>query len=322
MQHEPFDEDLIGYLLGALDEESKEQVNGLLRANAETRRRLETVRLVLAPLAADREACPPPQGLAARTIARVAEHCCLKAAPRPILRAEPPRSWWRRADMVVAASLLLMALGIGLPALFSLHDRSRGPAIVECQNNMRVFNDALQVYHDHHGRYPSVVEERPRDAAGMVAPILVSSGVMPDPASVRCPGNGPGFPCPITLEQARSSSLADFVLQAGNLLPSYAYSLGHRDDEGNYFGPAVPEGQQDTDFPLFADAPPAAGGLGNSDNHGGTGQNVLFADGHVRFVTIRTIGFNQDDIYTNKANQVAAGLDPLDIVLGPSAAKP
>ena len=108
----------------------------------------------------------------------------------------------------------------------------------------------------------------------------------------------------------------------GNLNPSYAYSLGHKDEDGNYYGPTVPEGFQACDFPLLADGPPADGGLGNSNNHGGKGQNVLFADGNVRFVNLRTIGFQNDDIYRNKANQVAAGLDPCDPVLGSSATKP
>jgi prepilin-type processing-associated H-X9-DG protein len=322
MDHEQYDEDLIGYLLGAMDDDAKAQLDAHLQANPDTRRHLDALRQALLPLSADKEASLPPPGLAARTIARIAEHCCQASLPRPIIRAEPPRSWWRRADLVVAASLLLMALGIGLPALLRLHEGSRGPAIVECQNNLRVFSEALHVYHDRHGRYPSVVEERPRDAAGMVAPILVSAGVLREPASVRCPGNGPGFPCPMTLEQLHSLSVDEFTRQSGNLIPSYAYSLGHRDEEGNYFGPVAADGQQDTDFPLLADAPPMAGGPGNSDNHGGAGQNVLFADGHVSFMTLRNIGFNKDDIYTNKANKVAAGLDPLDIVLGPSAAKP
>jgi prepilin-type processing-associated H-X9-DG protein len=322
MNHEQYDEELIGYLLGALDEDAKAQVDAHVRANPGARRRLESLRLALIPLSADKEVSPPPHGLAARTIARVAEHCCLATPPRPVIRAEPPRSWWRRADLVVAASLLLMALGIGLPALLRLHESSGWPARVECKNNLRIFSEALHAYHNQHGRYPSVVEERPRDAAGMVAPILVSAGVLREPASVRCPGNGPGFPCPLTLEQLHALSLDEFTRQSGNLIPSYAYSLGHRDDDGNFFGPVVPEGQQEADFPLLADAPPMAGGPGNSVNHGGAGQNVLFADGHVTFMTVRNIGFNKDDIYTNNANKVAAGLDPFDIVLGSSASKP
>jgi prepilin-type processing-associated H-X9-DG protein/prepilin-type N-terminal cleavage/methylation domain-containing protein len=52
------------------------------------------------------------------------------------------------------------------------------------------------------------------------------------------------------------------------------------------------------------------------------GVHVLFADGHVRFANVTTLGFRGDDIYRNKAGLIAAGLDCLDTVLGPSAAKP
>ena len=194
--------------------------------------------------------------------------------------------------------------------------------MVECQNNLRVFNNGLQAYYDQHGRFPSVVAERPRDAAGMVVPIMMKSGVLEEVPSVRCAGNGPRFQCPLTLDEARAMAPEEFFRQAPNLVPSYAYSLGHKDANGNYYGPSIPEGQQKSDVPLMADGPPADGGMGNSTNHGGTGQNILFADGHVRFITVRNIGVGNDDIYLNKANDVAAGLDPCDTVLGASAARP
>jgi prepilin-type processing-associated H-X9-DG protein len=323
MNHELLDENLIGYLLEALDDRTRDKVDALLQADPATRRRLEQLRRSIEPLAADKDEAAPPDGLAVCTLARVAEFCCrdLPRAPVAASRPVPLRSWWRRADVLVAASLLLMALGLGLPALFRLRHPLTGSGMVECQNNLRVFNTALQAYHDQHRKFPSVVVERPRDAAGMIVPILASAG-FPELASVRCPGSGLAAPRPMTLDQARALSPEEFFRQAGNLVPSYAYSLGHRDEDGNYQGPTLPEGLQTSDFPLMADGPPPHGGPGNSLNHAGAGQYVLFADGHVRFVTLRTVGFQKDDIYLNKANKVAAGLDPFDTVLGNGAAKP
>jgi prepilin-type N-terminal cleavage/methylation domain-containing protein/prepilin-type processing-associated H-X9-DG protein len=52
------------------------------------------------------------------------------------------------------------------------------------------------------------------------------------------------------------------------------------------------------------DDPTAAVGtaVSNSKNHGGTGQNVLFADFHVEFATRNDVGHGKDNIYTTKSN--------------------
>lgn len=49
-----------------------------------------------------------------------------------------------------------------------------------------------------------------------------------------------------------------------------------------------------------ADDPRAAAGtaVGNSKNHGGAGQNVAYADGHVEFCHRHDVGFAHDNIYT------------------------
>lgn len=324
MKNDALDNNLLGYLLNALDDDTSAHVGALVQADPNVQARLEQLRQIIEPLSADKAEETPPPGLAVRTLARVAEYCCLDLphAPAATLRTAPTTSWWRRADVLVAASLLITAVGLGIPALFRLRDTRTGAGMIECENNLRVFNVALQTFHDQHHKFPSVVVERPRDAAGMVVPILANAGVLPALASVRCPGSGPGVPCPLTLDEARALPPDEFFRRASFLVPSYAYSLGHRDEDGNYHGPTLPEGQQASDFPLMADGPPADGGPGNSGNHGGAGQYVLFADGHVRFVNIRNVGFQKDDIYLNNAFKVAAGLGPFDTVLGHSGARP
>src|SRR5262249_988438 len=153
--------------------------------------------------------------------------------------------------------------GLGLPALLRLR---AGQAKIDCENNLRVFNTALQNYFDLNGKFPSVVAEKPRHAAGMVVPILSKAGVLPESSNVRCPGRGPVVSCPLTLEQAYALSPEEFFRQAESLIPSYAYSLGYRDDQGRFFGPTVPEGELKSAFPLMADEPPLDGGLSNSNN--------------------------------------------------------
>ncbi len=52
----------------------------------------------------------------------------------------------------------------------------------------------------------------------------------------------------------------------------------------------------------------------NSPNHGGDGQNVLFADGHVEFVRTPVVGIDHDNIYTVAVD----GSDPSCVTAGES----
>ena len=107
------------------------------------------------------------------------------------------------------------------------------------------------------------------------------------------------------------------------LASCYAYSLGYRDEAGQLHG--LKRAGNDR-VPLLADRPfvaqndPDNPSRQNSPNHGGDGQNVLFVGGNVQFLRDHTI--NSDDIYTNRRNQVKAGLDEWDSVLGASDDRP
>ena len=81
-------------------------------------------------------------------------------------------------------------------------------------------------------------------------------------------------------------SETDFEKYSPTLSMCYAYSLGYHDEDG-YHGPGDAPQTAMSQLPLISDRPPAEGILKNSINHGGGGQNVLFSDGHVRFLTTR-----------------------------------
>jgi prepilin-type processing-associated H-X9-DG protein len=179
---------------------------------------------------------------------------------------------------------------------------------------------ALQKYREQHGQFPDVSKATPYNVAGVVVPILNENGTMPASVSIRCPGMGSPVSCQLTLTSLKAMSDADFERYSPSLSMCYAYSLGHRDEEGVYHGPAGTRQTSWSQTPIMADRPPAEGILHNSINHGGGGQNVLFADGHVIYMAERVLG--RDDIFINRDGRVSAGLDARDIVLGYSSARP
>ena len=297
-----------------------------LRNIPEARRKLALLKQALEPLAEDGDAPAPPVRLVERTLARIAEDVCsgvgvarpdeLPHAP-PVSRTTVPigRSWWRRADLVVAACVLATVVGVGLIVLQQMRGPTSGAMIVQCKNNLREFYVALQKYREQNGAFPDVAKESPHDVAGMVVPILSDAGTLSSVASIRCPGIGTPLGCQTTLAGLRAMSDVDFDQRSPCLSMCYAYSLGYRDPAGALHGPGDSPQQSYSQTPIMADRPPAEGVLGNSINHGGEGQNVLFADGHVRFLPARTLGAD-NDIFLNRAGIVAAGLDAADIVLG------
>lgn len=314
------DENLVGYLLNSLDEPSHQQVEAYLAGNAAGRDKVQKLHRALEPLEADREQAKPPADLVYRTLARVAEVCSqgLPRAPVTIQAGGNARPLWRRVDVVAAAAILLLALGVGIPALFRLRDQSGN---LECQDNLRIFYTGLKKYHDQHKQFPDVDAHRPHhNVAGMVVPMLIHAKVLAPDVSIRCPGNGPGKPCPLTLDQIKAMGPEEFKKHAASLASCYAYSLGYRDDLG-YHAPVMNAGMASR-LPLMSDRPPYDDDtLDNSPNHGKNGQNVLFQDGHVEFMTKRSLPFD-DDIFKNRQGKRAAGDAEDDVVLGNSAIRP
>jgi prepilin-type processing-associated H-X9-DG protein len=230
---------------------------------------------------------------------------------------------WRRADFLVAATLVLTALGLVLTWAVRLNRPDGDAAVVDCKDNLRKFHTALVAYsQNHHRHFPNVATaaKAPRNVAGLVVPILQDAGTLPPDISVRCPANGPAKPLALTLHDLTAMPPDRFNQHVHSLASCYAYTLGYRNQQGIAgLNADMPSGSV---VPLMADCPSKNPVAGNSPNHGGKGQNVLYVDGHVKFCTGRNVGVEGDDIFVNKAKKVAAGLDPADSVLGSSGATP
>lgn len=325
------DENLVGYLLKALDSETQREVEAYVRTQPEAARKLELLRKALHPLATDAEIIQPPPGLRIRTLARIAEYRC-RDFPRapvapPIHSRSPAPSWWRRSDVLVAAALLLVVLPLIPPGL-NRWRQQRG--IVDCQNNLRTIYAALWNYCDRHGgALPRVEDHPPRHVAGIVFPILRDENLLSSEVSAGCPAMGRYPPLPISVGELQRQVDAGqdelFMECAAQLLGCYAYTLGYRDSQHQLRGLRFERNAANDHLPIMADRPPfkqtnyrAVPASKNSLNHGGAGQNVLFLGGQVNFYKERTAGVNGRDIYLNEDKRPEAGLNRWDSVLGGS----
>jgi hypothetical protein len=316
------DENLVGYLLKSLESDEQHAVEAHLEAHPESRAKLELLERALAPLTADAEDPEPPPGLTLGALARVAEYKCRPVAPA----APPPRSQvaatsWprvRRADALAAAALLVIVGGLTLPVLgWARQARERAA----CENNLRAVWASLSEFSDRtpERAFPKIEADGPRSVAGAFVPILHDTVNLDDTVVVACPAR-PVRAEPVSvslgdLVAAYDHNDQEFTRLARDVAGGYAYTLGYRNGP-NLFGLTA---NDPGTLPIVADVPD---GNGNSLNHGGSGQNVLYIGGNVRFCTLRTVGEANDDIYVNKQNFLRAGEGRSDSVLGPGDARP
>jgi prepilin-type processing-associated H-X9-DG protein len=315
--------DLVGYLWNCLAEDEQRRVAEQLATDPKLRDELAAVRERLAPLEWDRDPEPAPAGLAVDALARVAEHVCrdrqLPKAPPVTRSAGSERPWRRRIDVAVAVSVALTSIAILLPTILAWHERYLR---VECQDNLRSMWTGLKEFQTVRRKLPDPGSV-PRPVAGMVAPMLRDAGYLPRDAHLVCPATKERDSVGLTIDEIENLPPEQFANVAPRLMPGYAYALGYRDADGTLH--PVDDMLREISaeqLPIIADAPAVVPAVGNSPNHVGNGQNLLFLDGHAGFHTTRTMGDDNDDIYLNRRNRTEAGVDAFDRVLGSSATRP
>ncbi len=317
-RNDPMRDQLLGYLLDALDTGEHEQVEQQLHRDCELQQELELMHESLEPLRANEGEFDPPAGLAGRTCQFVVE----QARRHRALYSEPlvSASRWSLADLTVAAMVFFAAAFLFFPAI--QHSRTSA-RLAGCQDNLRRLGVALTQYSERNGGYfPSVPTEGNLSAAGIYAVQLTGSGLLPEPHQLLCPatehGHGRGpfqVPTPDQLQAATGTALQQLQRDMGG---SYGYSLGYVNERG--YQPI--KNQRRETFALMADAPSVGGGSFASANHGGGGQNVLYEDGHVQHLQNCTVQACRDHIFLNEAGQMAAGVHVNDAVIGQSSTPP
>ncbi|HUE70262.1 MAG TPA: hypothetical protein VMP01_05180 [Pirellulaceae bacterium] len=314
-------EQLLGYLLGALERAEQEQVEHELAINPRLREELAEMKATLDKVGLNDPAEPiePPAGLAERTCQFVAE---LSEEPAVALPPENRTGSGYRSytltDVLVAASVLVMLGALLFPSLA----RSRFLAqMVACQNNLRQLGMAMLLDSEtrpDRSHWPVPWKDH-RAVAGMTASSLVERQFVcsPDVAVCATSDRGsllPNYPMPMPDQwgDAAGDELRRLQRLVGG---SYAYPLGY-----NLNGQIVPSRNTYREhYCLVAEAPQFSGG----GSHAGLGGNVFFEDGHIRWIDADAYSVLPDDPYRNRLGQAkAAGVDIDDAVLGASDVRP
>ncbi|MEW4567637.1 hypothetical protein AB1L88_07180 [Tautonia sp. JC769] len=310
---------------GQLDDDGREQLDLAAASDPSLADRRARFRGALA-LLLDSDDPEPPSDLAARTTARLRRHA---EEPR-ILEFAPSRPRARWVDVGVAAAVMLIGLMSLVPAV---RHQQQSVSKLMCTDNLRQIGLAMSQYAATHHTFPYVDPSCPASYVGAAFVQLNEDGLLHDHRTLDCPCDGtsrtteqlPQFAELLGRERHRPGTCRE------DIRVDYAYHLGNVHPTTNR--PIPLPFNVDNRVPLVADQPPfrldrassngqgsGVGGVilvGNSPNHAGAGQNVLFTDGRVEWRRTRWIGSFDVDVYLNQSNLTRPGVHFRDAVLTP-----
>lgn len=340
-------EDLLGYLLGALEPDEMQRVSEALKSDPELRRQLDELSAALRPLDEAHDLYDAPSDLLSRTLDAIplglppdSADAIDSPAEIPEKAGSPVGRPWRRVrlpmgqgvlgsgpvhwswlDSLVTTAAAVILAGIVFPGVLKQRAIARTEA---CQSQLREAGVGLIQYSNFlgHGRFPQLAPVGPEAFAGVYAVRLNERGLLPNAGTpMWCPSIDPTdelfavtIPSIEQLYRETPERLALLQRAAGG---HYAYSLGVQ-DRGLYVAPKYSGRSY---FAILADAPQLTL-EGWSMAHDGQGCNILFEDGHVAFVANWDADIAGDHLFLNRKGEVEAGVDVNDVTLGPSSAPP
>lgn len=315
----PSHEQLLGYVLGALEPFEHEQLERELANDPELARQAEVLNARLQPLASCRATEPPPPGLAARTCSHVFQRTSPVTPARQGLAGAMNADYggetsrWSLADMVVAAGIFLAAGMLFFPAIANSRYQAQ---MAQCQNNLRLVGEAYargQIQHPNIDYHNLASLDNEWAASGYQAMLLKDQGLLERDNLMLCPSspesekrNTYRIPAMARLNSASMKELEAIYREAAG---SLAFSLG-------YLPGAKAESEPNSEYlAIVSDAPSGVMPQMLSSHHDGRGQNVLFASGRTDYIC--GCGDQQcgDSLFWNRNLKIEAGVDRSDIVL-------
>jgi hypothetical protein len=306
--------DMLDYCLGQLEGPAREQAERELAADPPAAQFAGRLTRALSTLLDDGRTIEAPAGLARQTLLFVTDST--RPRRRTILDFVPVTVPFRWADVAVAAGIFFASVLTLLPAVGRSRERMDQAG---CGYNLQQLGRALWQYGSLHHHYPFAPEANSHAPTASFVSLLRDGGLLSDAelAELDCPFNGPA---------RRRTSFPDFDTACSDTEAArraieidYAYNVGHRLPSGRV---APINAVHSATVPMLSDQPPHHDYriilAGNSPNHRGRGQNVLYTDLHVGWHNSRRLNAKDADMFLNKRSQPAPGVDPDDSVLLPS----
>jgi len=306
---------MLDYALGQLDGPSLELAERVVAEDPAVAERVDRLRGAIERLLDDGlDAIEPPSGLARRTASLVAERRRRRRSLSDYLPVVVP---FRPADIAVAASIFIAGLLTLVPAVYrgKLQQGQLG-----CVFNLQQLGLGLGQYASINRSFPYAPPECPAAHAGAFAFMLNDAKLLPDRRALDCPCNGPSATPPPshdfpTVCEIQKASHPRYV---GLVRWDYAYHIGYRRGKAR---PAPMIAECSAFIPILADRPNYDEHHrileGNSPNHGGLGQNVLYTDGHIRWHHTRKLSPHDLDMFLNADRLPAPGVSEEDATLVP-----
>ena len=219
-------EQLLGYLLEALEPDESAAIECRLDEDPQLRAELEILREKLLPLAEDDREFEPPPGLASRTCRYVLSRV------GPAVEQFAGCCQWRVQDLVVACGIFIAASMLVFPAVLNSRQSAQ---LWSCQNNLMNLGHALIEYSGLHQNYfPTAPIRGNLAAAGMYAPTLLDARLRVRASNFICSEASPlardanfRIPTLAELHAARGDRLRQMQSTMGG---SYGYGLGYVED--------------------------------------------------------------------------------------------
>ena len=352
----PSQEDLLGYVLGALDADEHNQVQERIDSEPGLEEKLIELRSSIAPLEHLGSDTSNRPGLARRTIEAMAvvqkaenQNAELPIAELPKAKTEkidifsaalatrapdadaeyPARisepdsrasrvrgSSWSLSDVLVTVAVCTVLAALIFPAMAYSRNQAK---LQMCQSNLATLGQAFISYSNmHDGRFPEIPKSGNLSTTGGFAPLLKEANLISD-GDLVCAGvdrKGAVFTIPMPDQIRNCSDTRQLDVYRRQMAGDYGYSLGYMQNREHVW----PRNLGRAHRIILADSPSSNLEGRRSANHGGNGQNCLFEDGHWRFVTGHASG--EDAIYENEYGIVAPGVDANDNVIGASHLSP